>query len=41
MASAEDKEFPEKERKKPYPSLRKLARKSDIAHARREKKKQE
>jgi hypothetical protein len=38
MPHSED-EFPEKERKKPYPSLRKLARKSDIAHARRERKK--
>ncbi|MFA6907691.1 MAG: hypothetical protein WC263_02590 [Candidatus Micrarchaeia archaeon] len=40
MTGSED-EFPAKEKKKPYSSLRKLARKSDIAHARRERKKQE
>jgi len=38
MADTE-REFPAKEKKKAYPSLRKLARKSDIAHARRETKK--
>jgi hypothetical protein len=34
-----EEEIPEKERKKPYPSLRKLARKKDASYARREKKK--
>jgi len=33
-----DEEFVE-ERKKPYPSLRKLARKSDVMHTGRERKK--
>ncbi|MCX6771067.1 MAG: hypothetical protein NTX79_03355 [Candidatus Micrarchaeota archaeon] len=32
-------EFFAKERKKPYPSARKLARRSDLGHARRERKK--
>lgn len=32
-------EPPEKERKKPYPSLRKLARKRDAAQEKRERKK--
>jgi len=37
MAKAED-EIPEKERKKPYPSLRKLARKKDSDFEKRKKK---
>jgi hypothetical protein len=37
MADTDDR-FPAKEKKKPYPSLRKLARKSDETHARRETK---
>jgi len=37
--AGEDDEFPGKQRKKPYPSLHKLARKSDEWHARRERKK--
>ena len=39
MAGTGEDEFPEKQRKKPYPSLHKLARKSDASHARRERKK--
>ena len=38
MADTED-EFSDKEKKKAYPSLRKLARKSDVGHALREMKK--
>ena len=34
-----DEEFTEKEKKKPYPSLRKLARKKDAWQERRAKKK--
>ena len=39
MASADEDEFPEKERKKPYPSAHKLARKEDAWHALRVRKK--
>ena len=40
MAMEHDaEEFPGKEKKKPYLSIRKLARKSDSQHARREGKK--
>jgi len=34
-----DEDYPVKEKKKPYPSPRKLARKSDMGHALRERKK--
>jgi len=34
-----DAEFPEKEKKKPYPSAHKLSRKADAWHAQRGKKK--
>lgn len=36
---ADDEDFAQKDGKKPYPSLRKLARKSDKWHDGREKKK--
>ena len=39
MALPSDGEFPEKERKKPYLSAHKLARKEDNWHALRERKK--
>ncbi len=39
MMEKREEEFPEKQRKKPYPSLHKLARKKDSWHEKREKKK--
>jgi len=39
MARASEDEFPPREKKKPYPSLHKLARKADASHAQRERKK--
>ena len=39
MGKIGDDEPPEAKRKKPYPSLRKLARREDEWHAKREKRK--
>ena len=39
MADIDKDELLEKQKKKPYPSLRKLARKADATHAQRERKK--